>query len=54
MSNPIHRHPWLLVVLAFALLLSAWTSLIVIAVKNQPEKVPLEHVHIPAPTTINE
>lgn len=47
MKTIVSRHPWLLVVLAFALLLSAWTSLIIVAVKNQPEMVPLEHA---APT----
>ena len=50
--NILNRHPWLLVLLAFAVLLTAWTSLIVVAVKHQPEKVPLEHVsQKPAPTT---
>ena len=33
------RHPWLLVVLAFALLLGAWSTLITIAVKNSPQQV---------------
>ena len=33
------RHPWLLVVLAFVLLLGAWSTLITIAVKNSPQQV---------------
>lgn len=33
------RHPWLLVVLAFLLLLGAWSTLITIAVKNSPQQV---------------
>lgn len=33
------RHPWLLVVLAFALLLGAWSTLITVAVKNSPQQV---------------
>ena len=41
------RHPWIFVVLAFGLLLGAWTSIIVLAVKHGPEKVPLEHVAQP-------
>ena len=40
----IDRHPWFPFVLAFVALLGAWTSIIVIAVKNRPEEVPLEHV----------
>lgn len=44
MSSLIDRHPWFPFVLAFALLISAWTSMIVIAVKNRPEEVPLEHL----------
>ena len=51
MTMPLDRHPWLLVVLAFVILLTAWTSLIVVAVKHQPEKVPLEHVSQSAGTT---
>ncbi len=33
------RHPWLLIVLAFVLLLGAWSTLITIAVKNSPQQV---------------
>lgn len=36
------RHPWLLVVLAFALLLGAWSTLITVAVKNSPQQVEVE------------
>ena len=45
----IDRYPWFPFVLAFVALISAWTSMIVIAVKNRPEQVPLEHVQSPPP-----
>lgn len=43
----IARRPWLWVVLAFVVLLSAWGVLFYIAIKNQPEVVPLKQL-IPA------
>lgn len=43
----IARRPWLWVVLAFVVLLSAWCVLFYIALNNQPEVVPLRHL-IPA------
>ena len=36
----LSRNPWIFVVAAFAALIAAWTTLIVIAVKNRP--APLE------------
>lgn len=45
MNSDIHRtsfivrHPWLFVLAAFALLLGAWSSLIVVAVGNRPQMV---------------
>jgi hypothetical protein len=33
------KRPWILVVLAFLLLIGAWTALITIAVNHAPEKV---------------
>ena len=33
------KHPWIFVVLAFLLLISAWSALITIAVKHAPEKI---------------
>ncbi len=33
------RHPWIFVVLAFALLLGAWSTLIAVAVKHSPQQV---------------
>jgi hypothetical protein len=33
------RHPWLFVVLAFAVLITAWTALITVAVKHAPQQV---------------
>lgn len=35
----LNRHPWLYVVLAFLLLIVAWSSLITITVKFQPESI---------------
>ena len=43
----IARRPWLWVVLAFVVLISAWSVLFYIAIKNQPEVVPLKQL-IPA------
>lgn len=40
------RALWLWVVLAFLLLITAWTTLIIIAKRNQPQKIELE---VPAP-----
>lgn len=36
------RHPWIFVVLAFALLISAWCALITLAVKHAPQQVELQ------------
>ena len=33
------RHPWILVVLAFALLIGAWTTLITVAAKHAPQVI---------------
>jgi hypothetical protein len=33
------RHPWLFVVLAFAVLITAWTALITVAVKHAPQQL---------------
>ena len=41
--NPLKKRPWLLIVLAFVILISIWTAFIMLAVKNQPQKIPLEH-----------
>ena len=39
--NPsiIGRHPWLMVILAFIVLLGAWSALITIAVKHAPQSI---------------
>ena len=39
--NPsiIGRHPWLMVILAFLVLLGAWSALITIAVKHAPQSI---------------
>ncbi len=33
------RNPWIFVVLAFALLIGAWSTLISLAVKHTPQKI---------------
>ncbi len=40
--NPFKKRPWLWVVVAFILLIAAWTTLITISVKNQPEMVEID------------
>jgi hypothetical protein len=35
----LNRHPWIYVVLAFVLLISAWSALISVAVKNSPATI---------------
>jgi multidrug efflux pump subunit AcrB len=40
--NPIKKRPWLLIVAAFLVLIAGWAAFINLAVKNQPETVPLE------------
>jgi hypothetical protein len=37
--------PWLYLTAAFLLLIAAWSSLIFIAVKHSPERIPLEAVN---------
>ena len=44
MRNFLRERPWIWVVVAFVFLFSAWTTLFTIALRNQPEKVPLEHL----------
>ncbi len=45
-SNPrisfVHRHPWIILVVIFAVLIGAWTTMYFIASRNRHEKVPLE------------
>ena len=40
------KRPWLLFVLMFLLLITAWTILIVIAVRNRPETIEVETVGV--------
>ena len=40
----IHRHPWIILVVIFVLLIGAWTAMYMIASRNRPEKVPLEQL----------
>lgn len=37
------RTLWIWVILAFLLLIAAWTTLIVIATRNQPEVIEVQH-----------
>lgn len=38
----IKNKPWIVIVLLFAFMLVAWSFFITLAVKNQPEEVPLK------------
>ena len=42
MIKVLKERPWLFIVLAFMLLLGAWTVMIMLAVNHQPEFIPLE------------
>jgi hypothetical protein len=35
----VSRHPWLYIVLAFLLLIGAWSALISVAVKHSPQQI---------------
>lgn len=35
----ISRHPWLYIVLAFVVLLTAWSALISVAIKFSPQQI---------------
>lgn len=35
----LNRNPWIYVVLAFALLIGAWSTLISIAIKHSPQQI---------------
>lgn len=37
------KRPWIWVIIAFVILISAWSTFIRIALNNQPEQIPLEH-----------
>jgi hypothetical protein len=39
LSEFLSRHPWLYVVFAFLLLITAWSTLISIAVKHSPQVI---------------
>lgn len=43
MSHLLCKHPWLLLILCFGILITAWSSLITIAVKCRPDKVEMTH-----------
>ena len=35
----LNRHPWIYVVLAFGLLIGAWTTIILISSKHRPQEI---------------
>ncbi|MEM1084420.1 MAG: hypothetical protein AAGI48_09865 [Verrucomicrobiota bacterium] len=39
LSTMMTRRPWILVVIAFLLLIGAWSALITIAVKHSPQTI---------------
>jgi multidrug efflux pump subunit AcrB len=49
MQNPFARRPWLLVVLAFVLLLAGWAVLFKLASENRPEAIPVPPPQAPSP-----
>lgn len=40
--NTMKSRPWIYVLLAFLLLIGAWSALITIAVKHAPEKIEMQ------------
>jgi len=38
----ISRNPWIYIVLAFVLLLAAWSTLITVAIKYSPQQIALK------------
>lgn len=41
----LNRHPWIYVVLAFSLLIGAWTTFIVLASKHAPQQIEVKREH---------
>ena len=39
----LNRHPWIYVVLAFALLIAGWTTIILLANKHRPQEIEVPH-----------
>jgi hypothetical protein len=48
--NPLFEHianrPWILIWVGFFLLISVWTIFMVIALRNQPERLPLTNAPV--------
>jgi hypothetical protein len=44
MMEFMRQRPWIWVVAAFVALIGLWAWFITLAVRNQPEEVPLEHL----------
>lgn len=42
-SSFLAQHPWLYVVLAFVVLIGAWSALITIAVKHAPQQIEVQN-----------
>lgn len=47
MIGALKKRPWLFVILAFVLLIGAWTTMIILAVSHQPEDIPVKEVPEP-------
>jgi|DewCreStandDraft_4_1066084.scaffolds.fasta_scaffold121172_2 hypothetical protein len=44
----LNRHPWIYVVLAFALLIGAWSTIITLAAKHGPKPIEVKpEIHTP-------
>jgi hypothetical protein len=41
MPNLLRERPWLLVIVAFLVLIGAWTALIIFSQRNADEEIPL-------------
>ncbi|MCB1230969.1 MAG: hypothetical protein KDN19_11910 [Verrucomicrobiae bacterium] len=53
MRTFLRNRPWIWVWVAFFVLFGAWGTLFTIALKNQPEKVPLEQLQTASSSSEN-
>ncbi len=44
MIKLIAEKPWILIILGFVLLISVWVFFFVVAMHNQPERIPLSSI----------
>ncbi len=47
LSEKIARKPWLLIIAGFLLLISIWTFFFIVALRNQPVRLPLSGTPVP-------